>query len=297
MAIQWLLISIGKFRSSTSIEDTMFILAVSILADYGARRILPMITDQLEGQITATRKQVKHVEKELLETKKETQDVTNKVEAETNDLKNELYLALYEAGWQHAIHFEIDKAIETYQKAIKLLPNRPEAYAGLAEITAQEADLDQALTMARKAVELSNHKYPRALLARAAVYCRRKDFELAKSDLEKARELSAEESLLSFSEGNYFLDREEYNDAERAYTKAIDIDPNYVAAYYNRACSRIYLTKYDEALADLERVVILDARRIPFALRDPDLEAVKNHPEYGDRFRKLFLIRDQSSSI
>lgn len=129
--------------------------------------------------------------------------------------------------------------------------------------------------MAMKAVDLSGHKYPRAFLARAAVYCRRNDFELAKSDLERARELNAEESLLSFSEANYFLDKEEYNNAERAYTKAIDIDPNYVAAYYNRACSRAILKKYDEALADLERVVILDARRIPYALRDPDLSAYK----------------------
>ena len=43
LAFQWILIGVGKFQSSTQIEDIMFILATSVVAGYVARGILPMI--------------------------------------------------------------------------------------------------------------------------------------------------------------------------------------------------------------------------------------------------------------
>lgn len=57
IAVQWALISIGKFRSSAATDDQMFILALSVIAGYGARRILPMLTDQLEKQLGTVRKE------------------------------------------------------------------------------------------------------------------------------------------------------------------------------------------------------------------------------------------------
>jgi hypothetical protein len=78
LAVQWGLISIGKFRSTTSLEDTIFILSISIIAGFGSRRILPIITDQLEKQIKDTQKQVTNVKAELEETKKETKIVAEK---------------------------------------------------------------------------------------------------------------------------------------------------------------------------------------------------------------------------
>lgn len=72
LAIQWFLIGFGGFRSKPEIEDTMFILAISIIAGFGGRRLLPMITSQLE-------KQIRNVEEGLEKTKKEAEVATDKV--------------------------------------------------------------------------------------------------------------------------------------------------------------------------------------------------------------------------
>jgi hypothetical protein len=68
LAFQSILIGVGKFRSSTQIEDIMFILATSVVAGYVAREMLPMITSQVEkltSKLEGVDKKVEHVSKKL----------------------------------------------------------------------------------------------------------------------------------------------------------------------------------------------------------------------------------------
>lgn len=68
LAFQWVLISVGKFRSNTQLEDIVFILATSVAAGYVARWIFPMITSQSEeliSKVESVNKKVKHVEDDM----------------------------------------------------------------------------------------------------------------------------------------------------------------------------------------------------------------------------------------
>jgi tetratricopeptide (TPR) repeat protein len=68
LASQWILISVGKFQSSTQIDDIMFILATSVVAGYVARGLLPMITsqnDKLISKLESVDKRVEHVGKKF----------------------------------------------------------------------------------------------------------------------------------------------------------------------------------------------------------------------------------------
>jgi tetratricopeptide (TPR) repeat protein len=78
LAFQWILIGVGKFQSSTQIEDIMFILATSVVAGYVARGILPMIASQSEkliGRLESVDKKVEHVGKKLESVDKKVEDV------------------------------------------------------------------------------------------------------------------------------------------------------------------------------------------------------------------------------
>ena len=78
LAFQWILIGVGKFQSSTQIEDIMFILATSVVAGYVARGILPMIASQSEkliGRLESVDKKVEDVGKKLESVDKKVEDV------------------------------------------------------------------------------------------------------------------------------------------------------------------------------------------------------------------------------
>ena len=58
--------------------------------------------------------------------------------------------------------------------------------------------------------------------------------------------------------GDSFLDAGHYNEAIAAYNKAIELDPNYVAAWGNKGNALYTLVRYDEALAAYNKTIELD---------------------------------------
>jgi len=83
LASQWILIGVGKFQSSTQIDDIMFILATSVVAGYVARGMLPMITsqnDKLISKLESVDKRVEHVGKKF-------ESVDKRVEHIEDDLR------------------------------------------------------------------------------------------------------------------------------------------------------------------------------------------------------------------
>lgn len=71
--------------------------------------------------------------------------------------------------------------------------------------------------------------------------------------------LSVEEDFAKVNHdlGNEFYRKGEYEAAVFYYTKTIELNPNYVGSYFNRALAYARLEKYDKALIDLEKLVSL----------------------------------------
>ncbi len=57
--------------------------------------------------------------------------------------------------------------------------------------------------------------------------------------------------------GKLFEDNK-FEEAIESYTKAIEADPSYTSAYFNRALSYAILSKYDDAVADAEKVLDME---------------------------------------
>ena len=67
-------------------------------------------------------------------------------------------------------------------------------------------------------------------------------------------QLSDEEYL---KQGTYFEKFEQYNNAIRTYTKALEIDSFYADAYYNRGITWFDKGNLQQALADIEKALYL----------------------------------------
>jgi len=214
--------------------------------------------------------------------------VASQVEIETKEIRDETYFALIAIGRHYHLALNFDKAIEAYKRALKIMENKAAAYTGLAITYAQRGDLGEAITAANRAVQITEARDTEALLARARVHSARKELDPAMRDINAVRVLDPENKELFFAEGVYFMfGRKEYDQAELAFSRAIEKDENHFIAYYNRACCRQYLGKWEEALADLRQAVTLDSRNVNFAKQDPDMERLRNHPEYRKRVQAI----------
>lgn len=108
---------------------------------------------------------------------------------------------------------------------------------------------DKALEIFNKVLEL-NPNYIKALEARAVIYMQKGETELAEKDLEKAISLEPENARLYFRLGQVYYRKKDLDKALELFSKAIDLEPAYPAAYMAR--SQILREKGLEEAADLE---------------------------------------------
>ena len=108
---------------------------------------------------------------------------------------------------------------------------------------------DKALEIFSKVLEMDlNHI--KALEARAVIYMQKGEIELEQIDLEKAISIEPENARLYFRLGQVYYRKKDLDKALELFTKAIDLEPVYPAAYMAR--SQVLREKGMEEAADLE---------------------------------------------
>ncbi|MCD6548682.1 MAG: tetratricopeptide repeat protein [Thermodesulfobacterium sp.] len=108
---------------------------------------------------------------------------------------------------------------------------------------------DKALEIFSKVLEMDpNHI--KALEARAVIYMQKGEIELAQIDLERAISIEPENARLYFRLGQVYYRKKDLDKALELFTKAIDLEPVYPAAYMAR--SQVLREKGMEEAADLE---------------------------------------------
>ena len=61
-----------------------------------------------------------------------------------------------------------------------------------------------------------------------------------------------------YTKAGVFFEQNKFEEAIGLYTEAINIDPSYASAYFNRALSYAILNRYSEAMADAQKVLSLE---------------------------------------
>lgn len=69
LALQWALLSVGKFESVHTPQNIIFIFTISVVSGFGARRLLPGLRQALEDQMLQNKKEINQIKDEVDETK------------------------------------------------------------------------------------------------------------------------------------------------------------------------------------------------------------------------------------
>ena len=154
-------------------------------------------------------------------------------------------------------------AIDAYRKAIALKPDWSDAHAGLANALRTaiggeaNRNLDEALTIARKAVELNNNSaLAHSILGR--VYADMKDSAKALAEGQRAVELAKNDPFVYVNLGGIYYAQGKTADAEKAYQTAISLDRRWALPYHSLGTLYLQTGKLSEASAMLSQAVLFE---------------------------------------
>ena len=98
------------------------------------------------------------------------------------------------------------------------------------------------------------------LLVQARRLIEKSDYTGAITCCNKAIELDPNNAAAYYNRGNANTDLERYEDAIKDYNKAIELDPKFAAAYYNRGNAYTDLERYEDAIQDYTEAIELDPK-------------------------------------
>ena len=83
-------------------------------------------------------------------------------------------------------------------------------------------------------------------------------------------------------------------DGLRMDRRLVRLQPANATAHYNLACSLALCRRKADALRALQRAVVLGYRDLKWLARDPDLDGLKGHPEFGALVDRLSALLEQT---
>ncbi len=126
-----------------------------------------------------------------------------------------------------------------------------------------QSKLEQALGYYKESLELAEEiQDEKGIVANlnniGVVYAAKKDYDTAIRDYNKAIELDPNYAAAFCNRGIAYYNKKNYDTAIRDYDKAIEIDPNFAEAFYNRGLAYYNKKNYDTAIRDYTRAIELD---------------------------------------
>ena len=149
-----------------------------------------------------------------------------------------------------------NQALDDYNKALELDSNQVEIYINRGFLFNNEKKYDQALNDFNKAIQLDPNKVE-AYINRGIVFINEKKYDQALNDYNKAIELDANNAQAYYNKGNVYFNEKKYDEAIINYSKAIGLRNDFFKAYYGRGLAKYYSGKKDAACEDLKQAADL----------------------------------------
>ncbi|UCG59585.1 MAG: tetratricopeptide repeat protein [Phycisphaerales bacterium] len=236
----------------------LFTLRFVLRTDRGLQK--PKTTNQAEGQVQLLFHKPPRTEQEVAALKKAELGLAEQLMRDFQGNENSLMImsnVLHRRG--NAI-----EAVKFMNEALKINPNRADAYATMGSLSFDEGKFEQAITQYRKALDIQP-QLPGAhsKIGHALMMLGRQD-EAIKA-LQEETQISPSSGLAYFLLGQAYLQQRQYQKAKENYEVAIKIDPEHVNAYYGLAtvCAKvgdrdeaeIYSQRFKELKAEARKAV------------------------------------------
>lgn len=141
-------------------------------------------------------------------------------------------LAIYAAAMSAMSGGLNDEAKTLYTELADMNYNKAVIYSDLANIYKEEGDLEKAKEVLQEGID----KFPNdagVLFAKINILLEEQKYDKVIESLESAIQLAPDNYTLYFVQGQSYESMKEIDNAEAAYLKAIEINPEYTDAYYN----------------------------------------------------------------
>jgi serine/threonine protein kinase/Flp pilus assembly protein TadD len=217
-------------------------------------------------------------------------DLNDAIKASTKAI--ELNPDLAEAYSAHGIAISQKKqykeAEENFLKAINLNPNLFEAYYNYGRVCYIQGDYEKACRLLEQAGKVKLDDYQAPFLA-ASLYSKldqheemnetaRRGLNIAKRQLE----LNPNDVRAVYLSAVAFQQLGDFESAIEWAERAINMEPDDHPVYYNVACIYSLLGQIDKAINYLKKAINVGFSARVWIESDPDLDPIRNHPEYED---------------
>ena len=157
---------------------------------------------------------------------------------------------------------EIQKAIQSFEKAINIQPRYVNAYNNLGNLYYESGKLEKAEAFFKKAIEI-NPKYFQAYNNLGNVYSDMGKKDEAIALYEKVLELNPEDPDAYFNLGNVYKGKGRTEEAISAFRKVIDINPRDAKALSNLGALYAIRGAREEAIASFNMAIQVDKKYAP----------------------------------
>lgn len=185
-------------------------------------------------------------------------------------------------GYAHHKLGQDDQAIEILKETVARNPQFLNGWFYLGEIYGKQKRVDEALNAFVQATQAAPYD-ANAFYYLANAYQEMNKLPEAVEAMTRALLLEPDNLDVRNDLGTLYLKRQLYGEAIRTFNQILERNPQYATAYYNLACTHA-LTRHKElALQMLERSLLLDPGLREIAVKDADLDSLRN----DERFKRL----------
>lgn len=164
-------------------------------------------------------------------------------------------------------------ALESFNAAIELAPDRPIGYHGRALARLKTEDYEFAIADLDRAIEL-NPGDARAYGNRGSAHQKLEQYADAFEDYREAIRLDPEYDVPYFNRASLYFELGEYESALQDFNQTLLLRPEYAQAFYNRALVYAHLGDSAAAIADFETAEALFRKTDNFAASEQSLDAI-----------------------
>jgi len=171
------------------------------------------------------------------------------------DLRNTA--AYNELGEMYQSQQKTDKAIEVYEKSVKVNSRQFQIYLIIGDLYARKGEIDKSIKAYERVTELEP-SLPQGHGGLAELYARVGRYDEAINHIKKVIELEPNFWLAHSTLGSIYLDKGQNEEAIKPFKKAIELNPNSPQSYNNLGIAYTKLKKYDDATNAFKDAIKVD---------------------------------------